>query len=270
MMTKWWGKKYILFVLAAAIVAPSLYLGVQHVWQALKNKQLINIVPQRILYRFYNIQVTDICDQLISFLQPKLLNINPLSFNQEQIIRDVRAQFPFILQFSCVFTPERDLIVSLHGASFACTINNDFLLTDDERLLDKSVVLKAEKSALPNMTVAKQWLTAKGKKMLKNFISTVPANIWNHYALTFNNPWNIELLPLQSPWPCKILCDEQTLLDNQKMCSVNNVFADFLEKIQNNKSLPRKERLFFCFDTRFGKKIIVKFYSLKKREGGRK
>lgn len=265
-MVGWRRKKLFLLAMIVAIVSPSLYFGLKRFYYVWQSKQFVLISPRRVLYRFYNINSSQSSQDIISFLQPKFLHLNPLSFDNKKLLKDLSQQFPFIEKFTGVLTADRDFIVSVHAYEFTCTINNDYFLTPKAVLVDKKIVFGDNTVLLPNIVVDQQNMVGRNKKMLTQFIKKITSDVWKRFSIIYHTPWQIELLPLASVLPCKLICTRK-LFACENIGVLDSICADFLQKIRNSKAFPKRENLFVCLDMRFDRKIIVKFYSMKKRGG---
>lgn len=261
-------RRSLLLAVFCALSIPVIIKGVQSIASAWQERIEPLFKPAQVICQIHNIYSTELVHSLQAAVQEYAADRLIVHFKPEELYAKLKEQFKAVRTINYELLAPKTVKIIVEGAMPRFVVNDHFVIGSGRSLLTASDFQDFNLDQLPHVTVASMWCSQKLAVQAYDFIQKVPYDMWNQFAISFNNPSSITLVPEKSACPCKIVVDAASCFDAHKFEKINVVFNDLVKKELITSRLVASKECNILFDIRFDNRIYVKFLN-RPRRGGR-
>jgi len=261
-------RRSLVLVVLCGLSIPVIIKGVQSIVCAWQERVEPLFKPAQVICQIHNIYSTELVHSLQAAVQDYATDRLIVRFKPEELYAKLKEQFKCVRTINYELLAPKTVKITIQGTIPRFVVNDHFVIGSGRSLLAASDFQDFNLDQLPHISVASMWCSQKLAVSAYDFVQKVPHDMWDRFAISFNNSSSIMLTPEKSVCPCKIIADADSCFDANKLEKINVAFNDLLKKELITPRLVASKECNILFDIRFDNRIYVKFLN-RPRGGGR-
>lgn len=265
------AKRLLFFIAAIVVVLPSAIFLFRSSFADFKHRTAPSLKIKNTTIDLQNIYSDDLVDDIKASVSNYIDKIDDFwTFDQNHFYGHLKSKFEVVNLLDVRTDDQSGLHIKIVGFKPFCLVNNDLVLTEEQRLFPSKFFSKIHSLNLPNINIKnldQEFADGYLCSDLHNFVFKISKEDWESFEIDYVNSSEIRLYPKNDELACILLSSTKTFFDQDKICKALQLYKKITMDKQLQKKLAYTRRKQLVLDTRF-KSCIIARAEEEFREGG--